>query len=295
MGWEIRNGHRYYYRKRWEDGRCVSEYVGNGPAALFAEQSAQLEAGLRELQQIEQAPVLRLDEQLKDAYRFTRMLEALVLLASGCYQHKGQWRKRRTMPKTALITTESRGVRDAHLVSGDIDYERLAELRKRVNRAKPDSEALLELRVLLSEHPDLWRCGGDMQREAENTLLSYATVGAANQEYVRAGLRAKEKALGFDEASPLEQMLIRQIVLEATHMDKALDSYLVLIGKNHTIENGRWRLNRLESAQRRYLRAVEALAKVQKLSKRAVLVNIAQNQQVNVTPAYAAEEGSNTH
>ena len=30
MGWETRSGNRYYYRKRWVNGRPVSEYVGAG-------------------------------------------------------------------------------------------------------------------------------------------------------------------------------------------------------------------------------------------------------------------------
>ncbi len=33
MGWEDRGGNRYYYRKRWEGGRCISEYLGAGATA----------------------------------------------------------------------------------------------------------------------------------------------------------------------------------------------------------------------------------------------------------------------
>ena len=33
MAWEDRGGNRYYYRKRWEGGRCVSEYLGAGELA----------------------------------------------------------------------------------------------------------------------------------------------------------------------------------------------------------------------------------------------------------------------
>ena len=37
MGWEEKNGRRYYYRKRRVGGQVISEYVGTGYAALLAE------------------------------------------------------------------------------------------------------------------------------------------------------------------------------------------------------------------------------------------------------------------
>ena len=38
MAWEDRNGRLYYYRKRREGKRVVSEYVGNGFAGMMAEE-----------------------------------------------------------------------------------------------------------------------------------------------------------------------------------------------------------------------------------------------------------------
>lgn len=37
MGWETRSGNRYYYRKRWVNGRPVSSCVGAGMSATWAE------------------------------------------------------------------------------------------------------------------------------------------------------------------------------------------------------------------------------------------------------------------
>lgn len=48
MAWEQRGNNRYYYRKRWERGRCVSEYLGTGA-------TAQLLAACEQARRVEEA------------------------------------------------------------------------------------------------------------------------------------------------------------------------------------------------------------------------------------------------
>lgn len=99
MAWEDRNGNRYYYRKRREGGRVVSEYVGSGSLAeLLAarddiEQEERQEA--QEAWKQEKARMDAIDNDLDDLGDYLKDLLAASLILAGYHQHKSEWRKRR--------------------------------------------------------------------------------------------------------------------------------------------------------------------------------------------------------
>ncbi len=99
MGWETRNGRRYYYRKRWEGGRVVSEYVGRGDmAGLFAamdDADAQQAVLDQEERRAEREAERAIDRQIDEACDLARHIATAALLAAGYHAHKGAWRKRR--------------------------------------------------------------------------------------------------------------------------------------------------------------------------------------------------------
>jgi len=99
MGWEKRGHRLYYYRKRREGKRVISEYVGHGE---LAEAIATLDALDRHEQEAERAALWDereaqrdVDQAIDTAGELVRALTHTVLLASGYHKHKGQWRKRR--------------------------------------------------------------------------------------------------------------------------------------------------------------------------------------------------------
>ena len=76
MAWENRGNNRYYYRKSWENGTCVSQYIGTGPLAQaiddleqLTQQQAQFE---RQLWQAEQRQIDEVDAQLDQLIQLTR-------------------------------------------------------------------------------------------------------------------------------------------------------------------------------------------------------------------------------
>ena len=99
MAWEQRGNRSYYYRKRREGHRVISEYVGCGE---FVEVIATLDAMARERRAMErQMERAELDEDRKLAREVgsvcssIRALTSATLVETGFRTHKGQWRKKR--------------------------------------------------------------------------------------------------------------------------------------------------------------------------------------------------------
>ncbi len=101
MSWDKKaTGKSYYYRNKWKDGKAVKEYIGRGPQA---EQAAIQDAETRIQKQLDQqhwmcvmAQVETACEPLDGLITISTLLTRSVLVANGCYLHKGhEWRKRR--------------------------------------------------------------------------------------------------------------------------------------------------------------------------------------------------------
>lgn len=100
MGWEDRErGSQYYYRKRREGRRVVSEYVGVGLVAQLAAEMDRTErvhkAAERAQWQREMAAHDAVDKRIDEVCAQVHTLTQAALVAAGFHQHKGQWRRKR--------------------------------------------------------------------------------------------------------------------------------------------------------------------------------------------------------
>jgi hypothetical protein len=100
MGWEQRiRGTSYYTRSKRVDGEVRRVYIGCGILGEIAALEDEYERRQRE----EEAAYWKEEkERLEQDAAFLRDLEAAAtilatayLLASGCHQHKGEWRRLR--------------------------------------------------------------------------------------------------------------------------------------------------------------------------------------------------------
>jgi len=158
----------------------------------------------------------------------------------------------------------------------------LAALLKRVNTDKPKPEDVKALRELLSKDDSLWRVAGDMGMTALEKLISSIKGTALVKESIWCGVGKLRDNLGYQTASGIERTLIDQIVLSHLHLHLVDMQYTEATSGNLYRElRDSWE-HRLSAAQRRYLRAVETLARVRRLLHLpTVQVNIGA-QQVNV-------------
>lgn len=159
------------------------------------------------------------------------------------------------------------------------------DLLDRTNKEKPKQEDIKALRRYLAEHPDAWRAAGDLVRQNIELLIRSVHLTPAAAESLVTGLAETSKALGYDQSPMIEKLLIEQLLVSKVHLDFTTHQYtrVAYAGTNTITLVEHWE-RRVNSAQARYTRAVEALARVRKMQLPVMQVNIAQegSQQLNV-------------
>lgn len=250
MAWLSKGKRQYYYRSKRVGDRVVSEYIGAGPVAgLVAQldaherrQAEQQAARWREFVNRESA----IDHQLAElGTQLNEFVEA-ALLANGLHQHHGTWRYRR-MTQLKKRTGE--------------------ELFSLTNKANPKSEDLHEFGDWLLQHPDQVERWGDTANLVEFQLLRQIIADSEGAKLAtREHLSNLRDALGFATAPALERPLIRMIVLCWLRVQVAETALTQTMKAGNTMRECEFRDAQLTAAQRRYLRAVETLARIRKLS-----------------------------
>jgi len=158
---------------------------------------------------------------------------------------------------------------------------KLFDLVEKTATETPSSEDIEALERLLEENPSLWFLVFDLADMAEEQILQRLPP----LDRVRVGLKTRLKELrrelGYEGASALERLLIEQVALcwlqhhltEALHAEKMKGtvplSYADFLDRT------------LAASQRRYLRACETLARIRKLTRSTLQVNIGERQ-INV-------------
>ena len=160
-------------------------------------------------------------------------------------------------------------------------------LLKRTNKEKADKKDIRALREFLTESPDAWRVAGDMAALATTHLVDGVKGSVLGRESIRVGVDTLKSELGCGHASPLERLLIEQVIMCWLRLNLLEYQYTTIRDtQTMTIDQADFLEKRLNCAQRRYLRACETLARVRKLVRRTPVlqVNIAAEggKQVNV-------------
>jgi hypothetical protein len=175
--------------------------------------------------------------------------------------------------EVSIITADAFGTRG----------KELAELMNKCDKPGASERDLAALRRALIELPDLWRVTGDLAHLAQNKLMDGLIPQPTMRESVEHALKVQRDELAPAGASPIERLLAEQVV--TSWLQLYLTQYLfaaIHSGESVTLTRSEYWDKRLSAAQRRYLLALETLAKVKRLLHLgAVQVNIGA-QQVNV-------------
>jgi hypothetical protein len=260
----------YYYQHKRIDGKPRRVYVGGG---LLGELAARLDArdqAQRAAQDTQRRLQRARDRDIHRAidgeYQRLRGLVAALLEASGYYQHKREWRKM--------------GKKAAQLAGPDtgpaVDIEALV---KRANGPKVSRADLDALQAALDAQDDAGAIVTALDGASiQNQIIEKATESEASRRVLIADVKRMGRTFGRHIAPPFERPLIDHIVTCWLRLQLVELQHTRELGGGHTRENGGYWDRRLTEAQRRYLRAMNLLAKLRHLGP-AVQVNVA-NQQV---------------
>lgn len=155
-------------------------------------------------------------------------------------------------------------------------------IRELLRKNDNNNEAVAELRSLLARHPEIWRELGDLGAYAATRLAAFGKPkDRAGQLSLLKGMDEVRQGLGWEDASFLERLLIDQMTLAWMAWQVTVLSHAMLgfQGLAESRQGDYWE-RRLAEVERRFHRAAETLAKIQRLlqSRPGLQVNIAQQQ-----------------
>lgn len=101
MGLEDRKGKLYYYRKRREGDKVISEYAGGDVVgiATYRQEKKEKERQREQLTKVKMS-LAEIDAQIDQFSKETDRLVRDWLISQGFHQHKRQWRRKRNGSKT---------------------------------------------------------------------------------------------------------------------------------------------------------------------------------------------------
>lgn len=154
--------------------------------------------------------------------------------------------------------------------------DRLADT---MNAQKPTKAQMAELREQLKEAPGLAAALGDLSRNIQYRIIRAIAPQPGLHIVLEARVKEIARELGAEAASPLERLLIDQVIIAWLRWQWAEVNYQHNFEGSIAISKALYLEKRLSANQRRYLQAIESLARVRRLLRRApVQVNIAQQQ-----------------
>jgi hypothetical protein len=157
------------------------------------------------------------------------------------------------------------------------DCREFYELQHRLYRSKPpDEKDIARYRELALAHPGFLHSLKETSEYIRTALLGKMLDGNA-KAHVLAEEDALKRDFGYKMASPTERLLIDQILTTRVHLLHAEAVFSDKIMQSLSFAAASYWQKFLSSAQRRYLRAIETLARVRRLARNGPLfqVNIA--------------------
>jgi hypothetical protein len=166
-------------------------------------------------------------------------------------------------------------------------WDEITELRTRMDKAKEaDPKDIARLRQLALATPG-FLCFQNLATQSIRTQLIEKISFGVSRAVMLAEVDTLAKQLGYDTAPPLERLLIDHILTVRLRLIDTENRYnSIVVGNSVTLQQGQYWDALLSSAQARFLRAIETLARVRRLARNtpALQINIAQEggKQVNI-------------
>lgn len=171
-------------------------------------------------------------------------------------------------------------------------HDETIALIRRMEKAKPDPKDVSAFRKVLANSPTVWAIAGDLARIARDKMLTGLNANALIRESAEEGIRRMARDLAGEDAPLIERLLAEHAALCWANYYLTQYGYHQVLSESVTLNQGTYWEKRLTTVQRRYLRALESLARVRRLLRpHALQVNIGARQ-VNVLQAEKADDAN---
>ena len=292
MAWEGRGSGYYYYKKKRVGKRVRSDYVGSGPIAELTAACDQISRDLLLLDREEKRSLVRRYDAARTATGelcdVVELLVELILVSIGFHRRRGEWRRSRlshvesplpadrSTPTTTNLMGQPMSQKPTDITAELID-DALSEaklLRAAIDAARSSGDSTLynrrlqELQRALTDHPTAWATSENHSTAVAHQVAQRLACDAPRvQEAMIAGMKQLQASLGRDESPILERLLIDQIALAWTEAEGTRIAWETAAYEkdDDTGELEREWAKRKSSAEARYRRSIESLARVRKL------------------------------
>ena len=148
-------------------------------------------------------------------------------------------------------------------------------LFKSVDKKNAPPADVEKLRQYLTKYPLLSQVAGDLAKQVEQEIIARAYPTQKGRALsVEAYCQHLRSEFGYTTASPLERSLIEHVVLCWLRLYVTELRYESRMEENLSLAQGDYWERKLSTHQKRYLRAVETLARIRKLGIN-IQVNVA--------------------
>ncbi len=146
------------------------------------------------------------------------------------------------------------------------DHTELYAIIKATNRENPAKADIERLQTYLEQHPEEVEKLGNLANHVETQVLESAFSSVLTKKATYMHMANMRVDMGYDAASAIEKSLIDHIVLTWLRLH-ICEFHYEQYTKNASLDRAMFWEKALSANQRRYLRAVETLARVRRLMK----------------------------
>lgn len=144
--------------------------------------------------------------------------------------------------------------------------EDIVSLVARTDKTDPKPEDLQELKQFFDEFPGIALKIGNIRRHIFDQILDAATWKSAYmREAAERHIRKMKLEMGYNNSSFVEKLLIEEIILRWLRLQVVEWMHHNSTTGSHDMDEGIYCEKRLHLTQKRYLTAIESLAKVRKM------------------------------
>jgi hypothetical protein len=267
MAWETRkSGRSYFYlSERQSDGGVRKRYLGTGLLAEVESIRLERKASLRQRQLRERKTILELESMTTDYANSVRITVDAHLYAAGFHSPGSRgWRRRREMIKP----TEANGTDSQlqELPDAEMEVITMGELVLRCRGG--NKHAAQTLRRVLDEHPNLYDGHGQVSQKVQIKWI-HAITGSdlfEREMLMRATVKLRQALIEEGTGTQLERLVVEQVV--SSHLQQAFHESREAHSASKGGETSKYRLDAMERATGRHVKALGALATLRSMMPR---------------------------